>query len=60
MHKTSRSRNQSAQQPNFTKKVKRRGAAILQALDKIHHIAILGVKLIKPQLINELHLPKHS
>ena len=33
---------------------------MLQALNKIHHIAILGVKLIKPVLINELHLPKQK
>jgi hypothetical protein len=33
------------------------GAAILQALNKNHHIAILGIKLIKPLLTKRLRLP---
>lgn len=33
---------------------------MLQALNKNHHIAILGIKLIKPLLIKRLRLPKRS
>jgi len=36
------------------------GAAILQALNKNHHIAILGIKLIKPLLTKILRLPNRS
>jgi hypothetical protein len=36
------------------------GGAILQALNKNHHIAILGIKLIKPLLTKGLPLPKRS
>ena len=36
------------------------GAAILQALNKNHHIVILGIKLIKPLLTKRLRLPKRS
>jgi hypothetical protein len=35
-------------------------AAILQALNKNHHIVILGIKLIKTLLIKRLRLPKRS
>ena len=34
------------------------GAAILQAFNKNHHIAILGIKLINPLLTKRLRLPK--
>lgn len=36
------------------------GAAILQDLNKNHHIVILGINLIKPLLINNLRLLKRS
>ena len=38
----------------------KREAAILQALNKNHHIAILGIKLIKPLLTKRLCLPNRS
>ena len=36
------------------------GAAILQALNRNHHMAILGIKFIKPLLTKRLRLPKRS
>ena len=36
------------------------GAAILQALNKNHHIAILGTKLFKPLLTKIILLQKRS
>ena len=36
------------------------GAAILQDLNKNHHKAKLGIKFIKPLLINSLRLPNRS
>ena len=38
----------------------RGGAAILRVVNKNHHIAILGIKLIKPLLMKRLGLPKRS
>jgi hypothetical protein len=36
------------------------GAAILQDVNKNHHIVILGIKFIKPLLINNLRLYAHK
>ena len=36
------------------------GAAILHDLNRNHHKAILGIKFIKPLLINKLRLPNRS
>jgi CO/xanthine dehydrogenase FAD-binding subunit len=46
--------------PISPRRFKEVGAAILQALNKNHHIAILGVKLIKHLLARRLRLPKSS
>jgi hypothetical protein len=46
--------------PISPRRFKEGGAAILQALNKNHYIAILGIKLIKPLLIKRLRLPKRS
>ena len=35
------------------RRLRKGGAAILQALNKNHHIAILGIKLIKPLLTKD-------
>jgi hypothetical protein len=43
--------------PISPRRLREGGAAILQALNKNHHIAILGIKLIKPLLIKRLRLP---
>jgi len=40
--------------PISPRKLREEGAAILQALNKNHHIAILGFKLIKPLLTKRL------
>jgi len=46
--------------PISPRRLSKGGAAILQALNKNHHIAILGIKLIKPLLIKRLRLPNRS
>jgi hypothetical protein len=46
--------------PISPRRLREGGAAILQALDKNHHIAILGIKLIKPLLTKTLCLPNRS
>jgi ABC-type histidine transport system ATPase subunit len=59
-YKTSRSRNQTTLQTNLIKKIKTGVAVILQAFNKNHHIAIIGIKLIKPPLTKRLLLPNRS
>ena len=44
--------------PISPRRLREGGAAILQALNKNHHTAILGIKLIKPLLTKRLRLPK--
>lgn len=46
--------------PISPKRLREGGAAILQDLNKNHHIAILGIKLIKPLLIKRLRLLNRS
>jgi hypothetical protein len=46
--------------PISPRRLREGGAAILQALNKNHHIVILGIKLIKTLLIKRLRLPKRS
>jgi len=46
--------------PISPRRFKEGGAAILQALNKNNHIAIIGIKLIKPLSIKRLRLPKRS
>ena len=46
--------------PISPRRLREGGAAILQALNKNHHMAILGIKLIKPLLTKRLRLPKRS
>ena len=46
--------------PISPRRLREGGAAILQALNRNHHIDILGIKLIKPLLTKRLRLPKRS
>ena len=46
--------------PISPRRFKEGGAAILQALNKNHHTAILGIRLIKPLLTRRLRLPNRS
>jgi hypothetical protein len=46
--------------PISPRKLREGGAAILQILNKHHHITILGIKLIKSLLTKRLPLPKRS
>jgi hypothetical protein len=45
-------------EPISPRRFKEGGEAILQALNKNHHVAILGIKLIKPLLMKRFRLPK--
>ena len=46
--------------PISPRRLREWGAAILQALNKNHHMAILGIKLVKPLLTKRLRLPNRS